>query len=78
MKASEYWNVFGKNKYPLLYACAKPIIGMTGSSALSERVWSIFGFIHKPLRNRLSNEKVEKLVFLYVISGLQPGSHSGI
>lgn len=70
MSASQYWNIFGKNKYPLLFLSAKSINSMICSSAASERVWSIFGFIHKPLRNRLSNEKVEKLVFLYVNSGL--------
>ena len=70
MTAKQYWNIFGKHKYPLVYACAKSITAMACSSASSERVWSIFGFIHKPLRNRLSNEKVEKLVFLYVNSGM--------
>lgn len=70
MTTSEYWNIIGKNKYPLLYNYAKKINVMTCSSASAERVWSIFGFLHKPLRNRLSNDKVEKLVFLYVNSAL--------
>ena len=39
---------------------------MVCSSAASERIWSIYKFIHSRLPNRLSNEKVEKLVGLYV------------
>jgi hypothetical protein len=39
---------------------------MNSSSAPSERVWSTYRFIHSRLRNRLSNEKVEKLAFVYV------------
>lgn len=39
---------------------------MICSSAMSERVWSIYRFVHSRLRNRLVNEKVEKLVFIYV------------
>lgn len=70
MSATEYWNIFGKQKYPQLYMCAKEMNGMVCSSASAERVWSIFAFVHKPLRNRLANEKVEKLVFLYVNSGI--------
>jgi hypothetical protein len=39
---------------------------MTCSSAASERVWSIYRFIHSRLHNRLANEKVKKLAFIYV------------
>jgi hypothetical protein len=39
---------------------------MICSSAASERVWSIYRFIHTRLRNRLHNEKVEKLAFIYI------------
>lgn len=70
MKASEYWEIFGKQKFPLLYEVAKPINAMVCSSAASERTWNIFGFIHTPLRNRLVNDKVEKVVFLYVNSAI--------
>lgn len=66
LSAKEYWNIFGLDEYPALYPCAKVVNEMICSSAASERVWSIFGFIHSRLRNRLSNEKVGKLAFLYV------------
>lgn len=39
---------------------------MVCSSAASERIWSIYRFIHSRLRNRLGNLKVEKLAFIYV------------
>ena len=35
------------------------------SSAASERVWSALGNIHTKKRNRLSNEKIEKLGIVY-------------
>lgn len=70
MSASDYWNVFGKIKFPLVYECAKSINAMVCSSAASERAWSIHGFVHTPLRNKLANEKVNKLAFLYINSGL--------
>lgn len=70
MKAIDYWEIIGKTKYPDLYRCGKIVSSMTCSSASAERVWSIFGFVHTPLRNRLANDKVEKLVFLYVNAGL--------
>ena len=34
------------------------------SSASSERVWSIFSLVHRRIRNRLKNKKVEKLVYV--------------
>lgn len=70
MKATDYWSIEGKHKYPQLHSHAKTISSMTCSSAAAERVWSIFGFIHNQLRNRLANDKVEKLVFLYVNAGI--------
>lgn len=70
MSAKTYWNVAGRDKYPALYKIAQPIVEMIASSAISERVWSIFKFIHSRLRNRLTNERVRKLVFIYTNSVL--------
>lgn len=70
MSATQYWNIFGRCRYPLLYGYAKSLNVLACSSASAERAWSIFGFVHRPLRNRLSNEKVEKLVFLYINSAM--------
>jgi hypothetical protein len=70
MNARNYWNIIGHDKYPALYEIAKPINEMICSSATAERAWSTFRFIHSRLRNRLTNERVEKLVFLYTNSVL--------
>lgn len=65
MSDKNYWSIIGRREFPALYKVAKPIIEMICSSATSERTWSTFKFVHSRLRNRLTNEKVEKLVFLY-------------
>ena len=65
MDAKTYWNVFGRRDFPSLFKVAKPIVEMICSSAAAERTWSTFRFIHSRLRNRLTNERVEKLVFIY-------------
>lgn len=70
MTAEQFWNIIGKEKYPRLYKCAASLNSMICSSGSAERCWSIFGFIHDALRNRLSSERVEKLVFLYVNAGI--------
>ena len=70
VNARNYWNIIGRDKYPALYEIAKPINEMICSSATAERAWSTFRFIHSRLRNRLTNKRVEKLVFLYTNSVL--------
>jgi hypothetical protein len=66
MNSQEYWSIFGKKDFPNLHKVAHKISIMIASSAASERVWSIFRFIHSRLRNRLSNEKLDKLIFIYI------------
>lgn len=66
MSAKNYWKAFGKADFPALYVCAEVVNEMICSSAASERAWSIYRFIHSRLRNRLTNEKVEKLAFIYI------------
>ena len=65
MTAKQYWSVIGKKKFPALFKIAKPITEMICSSAIAERSWSTFRFIHSRLRNRLTNDRVKKLVFIY-------------
>lgn len=65
LSAKTYWNVIGRQQFPTLFKIAKPIVEMICSSATSERAWSTFRFIHSRLRNRLTNERVNKLVFIY-------------
>jgi hypothetical protein len=65
MTAKQYWTIAGRGKYPKLAEVAIRISSMISSSAISERTWSTFNFIHSRLRNRLTNERVNKLVFIY-------------
>lgn len=45
-----------------LHELAVPLFSIPPSSAAAERIWSAFGNTHTSLRNRLSNDRVEKLV----------------
>lgn len=77
MSAKQYWSIIGQNEYPNLNLCAKPVNDMICSSAAAERVWSIYRFIHSRLRNRLDNEKVDKIIFIYVNSVILEKSDQG-
>jgi len=44
---------------------ALTVMSIPTSSAASERCWSVMGNIHSDNRNRLTDEHVEKLVFIY-------------
>ncbi|KAG5668743.1 hypothetical protein PVAND_016670 [Polypedilum vanderplanki] len=70
MDPKAYWNAFGKSQFPTLYICANYVYDMVASSAAAERVWSSFGFIHTKLRNRLSSNRVDKLISIYVNNAL--------
>lgn len=65
MTSRSYWTTIGRREFPSLYIVAKPITEMICSSAAAERSWSTHRFIHSRLRNRLGNDKVRKLVFIY-------------
>jgi hypothetical protein len=57
-------------KYPYLAEIAIRIFSIPTSSAASERAWSTFSFIHNKKRNRLANDKVNKLAFVYINASL--------
>lgn len=46
------------------------------SQAASERVWSIYDFVHSKRRNRLSAEKVTALVQIFINGGILDKSMS--
>ena len=48
-----------------LQQLAIKILSIPTSSAAAERNFSTFGFIHNKIRNRLCNERVKKLVYIY-------------
>lgn len=73
---SHYWNTAVLSAvHPLdwwkshfktdLSELAQDLLSIIPSSGTAERNWSTFGYIHSKSRNRLRNERVEKLVFLY-------------
>jgi len=59
----QYWLVDG-GAYPNLREVAINVFSMVTSSAASERGFSAMGFVHSKLRNRLSPDTVEKLIFI--------------
>ena len=50
---------------PNLQQLAITLLSIPTSSAVSERCWSVMGNIHSDSRNRLTDDKVEKLVYIY-------------
>jgi hAT family C-terminal dimerisation region len=50
--------------WPLLQQIALKVFSLATSSAASERNFSTFGFVHSKLRECLTAEKVEKLVYV--------------
>ena len=48
-----------------LQKLATSVLSIPSSSAASERCWSVMGNIHSDARNRLTDERVEKLVYCY-------------
>ncbi|GMF17455.1 unnamed protein product [Phytophthora fragariaefolia] len=60
-----WWSFETSKTYALVREFAKLLLYIPTSSASSERSWSIHGFIHTKLRNRLTLELVNKLVFVY-------------
>jgi hypothetical protein len=70
MDMTTYWKVLGRHAFPALHQVAKSISTMICSSAAAERTWSTFRFVLSRLRIRLTNERVEKLVFICINSVL--------
>ena len=60
----KFWLSHG-DSYLSLQPLAKQVFSMMASSAASsERNFSTFGFVHSKLRNCLSDESVQKLVYI--------------
>jgi hypothetical protein len=59
----EFW--CGLQQFPLLQGVARQVFRCAASSSASERNFSTHGYIHSKLRNRLSSERVEKLVHIF-------------
>ncbi|KAI2489092.1 hypothetical protein MHU86_25506 [Fragilaria crotonensis] len=59
----KFWLSHG-DSLPSLQQLAKQVFSMVASSAASERNFSAFAHVHTKLRNRLSDDVVEKLVYI--------------
>ena len=53
-----------RNDFPLLYPLGLRIFSLVCSSASAERNFSIQGFIHSELRNRLEPDRVMKQAYI--------------
>lgn len=62
---SYYWEVYGSKRFPLLSTIARRLMCTPTSSAASERIWSVFGFIHSKRRANLKSLTTMKLASVY-------------
>ena len=59
-----FWRIY-EGASPELIKLATLALSIAPTSGSAEQNWSTFGFIHSKSRNRLTNERVEKLVYIY-------------
>jgi len=59
-----FWLCKTENKFPLLAVAANKLLSAHATSAAAERNWSAWGRTYTALRNRLSIETAEKLVYV--------------
>ncbi|KAL2610701.1 hypothetical protein R1flu_029274 [Riccia fluitans] len=59
-----WWSICGKAA-PKLWLIAMDILGLTTVASACERGWSLYGFVHSKLRNRLSVDRQHKLVYVH-------------
>ena len=60
-----WWKGNFATSAPELCKVAVRILSIPSSSAASERNWSAFSYIHEKKRNRLTNKRILKLVYIY-------------
>jgi hAT family C-terminal dimerisation region len=60
----EWWLAHGR-KWPNLKLIAMRILAQCPSSSPSERNWSAYDFVHSKVRNRLTQARAEKLVYIF-------------
>jgi hAT family C-terminal dimerisation region len=58
-----FWKVEGY-RWPRIANVALKVFSIPASTAASERNFSVYGFIHSKLRNKLDSKTVDKLVYL--------------
>ena len=66
LPAYVWWSEFRCDpKHAALKSLAIRLLHIPATSATAERNWSAFRFIHSRLRNRLVEERVQKLVYVF-------------
>ncbi|RWR73192.1 hypothetical protein CKAN_00144800 [Cinnamomum micranthum f. kanehirae] len=61
---AEWWLNYGESA-PILRKIAMKVLSQTTTSSNCERNWSTFSFIHTKVRNRLTMQKLNKLVYIH-------------
>ena len=61
--AAQWWTGFSHTASELA-GVAMRLASITASTAAAERVWKTYSNVHTKTRNRLGDEKTQKLVFL--------------
>jgi hypothetical protein len=61
---ADWWDQYGGD-YPELQEFTRHIVSQCMSSSGCERNWSTFALVHTKLRNRLSYDKLHKLVYVH-------------
>lgn len=69
LSSREFWDLIGKTKFPSLFIMSHKLFGLA-SSAPSKRTWSILKFLHNRLRNRLRDDKIDKMLFIRINEAL--------
>lgn len=60
----EWWFAHGR-KWPNLKLIAMRVLAQCPSSSPSERNWSAYDFVHSKVRNRLTQQRAEMLVYIF-------------
>lgn len=64
MSALQWWHMYGGGA-PELYSLAIRVLSQGVNTSSAERCWSTYSYIHSAKRNRLNNDRAEKLVFVH-------------
>ena len=62
--SAEWWLNYGEST-PILRKIVMKVLSQTTTSSNCERNWSTFSFIHTKVRNRLTMQKLNKLVYIH-------------
>ena len=65
MTTAEWWSIIAREEMSNLARLAVRILSQTVSSSNCERNWTTFTLIHTRPRNKLTMERLEKLVFVH-------------